>query len=84
MDKKTAMKLRQEYPNHMPLKVAAPLLGISERRLSYLVADGRAPFCELGANIGIRQKYIRIYTDRLIAYLSGEILPDANPCSKED
>ena len=29
MDKKTANKLRQEYPNHVPLKVAAAFFGVS-------------------------------------------------------
>ena len=72
MDKKLTTQLRAEYPNHIPLRVAAPLLGMSERQLSRLVADGREPFAGIGANIGIRQRYIRIYTERLIAYLSGE------------
>lgn len=72
MDKRSAAKLRQEYPNHMPLKVAAPLLGVSERQLAKLVAEGREPFAGIGANIGSRQRYVRIYTERLIAYLSGD------------
>lgn len=71
MDKRTAAKLRQEYPNHVPLRIAAPLLGVSERQLARLVADGREPFAGIGADIGSRQRYIRIYTGRLIAYLSG-------------
>jgi len=74
MTKTTAAKLRQEYPNHVPLKVAGTLLGVSERRLSRLIAEGRKPFSDFGANIGIRQKYARIYTERLIAYLNGEIV----------
>ena len=64
-----AEELRKEYPNHVPLRVAAPLLGVSERQLSKLVAEGRGPFGSIGANIGTRQKYVRIYTGRLIAYL---------------
>lgn len=72
MDRRTAAKLRQEYPNHVPLRVAAPLLGVSERQLAKLVAEGREPFAGVGANIGSRQRYVRIYTERLIAYLSGE------------
>lgn len=74
MDKKTAERLRQEYPNHVPLDVAAKLLGVSRRQLSFLVSEGREPFCLLGANIGTNQRYTRIYTERLIAYLIGEIL----------
>lgn len=74
MDKRTAAKLRQEHPNHVPVREAAPLLGVSERQLSRLVAEGREPFGSIGANIGTRQRYIRIYTERLIAYLSGEML----------
>lgn len=74
MDKKTAEWLRQEYPNHVPLDVAAGLLGVSRRQLSFLVAEGREPFCLLGANIGTNQRYARIYTERLIAYLNGESL----------
>jgi hypothetical protein len=72
MNKTTVMKLRQEYPTHIPLRVAAPLLGISERRLSALIAEGRKPFSDIGANIGVWQKYARIYTERMIAYLKGE------------
>lgn len=72
MDKKTASRLRQDYPYHVPVRVAAPMLGVSERQLSRLVAEGREPFASIGANIGSRQRYVRIYTERLIAYLSGE------------
>ena len=72
MEKKLAMQLRAEHPTYLPLRVAAPLLGLSERQLAKLVADGREPFAQIGANIGLRQRYIRIYTERLIAYLSGE------------
>ena len=72
MDKRTADNLRQEFPNYVPLRIASPLLGVSERQLARLVADGREPFAGIGANIGSRQRYVRIYTERLIAYLSGE------------
>lgn len=74
MDKKLADKLRQEYPNHIPLKVAAPLLDVSPRQLSWLIAEGREPFSLFGANIGTTQRYARVYTERLIAYMSGELL----------
>lgn len=76
MDNKVANKLRQEYPNYTPLKVASELLGVSSRQLSKLVAEGRKPFCLLGGNISTSQKYIRIYTERLIAYLNGNSLED--------
>ena len=72
MDRKTANKLRQEYPNHVPLKVAAAFFGVSPRQLSWLIAERREPFASIGANIGTRQKYIRIYTEPLIRYLSCE------------
>lgn len=72
MDKNTISMLRQEYPNHVPVKVAAPLLGVSERQLAKLISEGREPFVSIGANIGIKQNYVRVYTERLIAYLSGE------------
>jgi len=71
MNQNMATKLRQEYPNHVPLRIAAQLLGVSERQLARLVADGREPFAGIGANIGIKQQYVRIYTERLISYLSG-------------
>lgn len=71
MDQKVAEELRQAYPNHIPLQVASELLGVSSRQLSRLVADGREPYSLIGGNIGIRQRYVRIYTERLIAYLSG-------------
>lgn len=76
LDKRTADKLRKEYPNYIPLPVAAKYLGVSPRQLSKLVAEGREPFCQLGANIGTRQRYIRIYTERLITYLNGGLLED--------
>lgn len=72
MDKKTVNKLRQEYPNHVLLKVAAAFFGVSPRQLSWLVAEGREPFASIGANIGTRQRYIRIYTEPLLRYLSCE------------
>ncbi len=73
MDRKLAEELRQGYPIHVPLAVAGKLLGVSPRQLSRLVADGREPFASIGANIGIKQRYIRIYTERLIAYLDAEL-----------
>lgn len=76
MDRRAANELRREYPNYTPLKIASELLGLSPRQLSKLVAEGREPFCWLGANIGTRQRYIRIYTERLIAYLNGSALGD--------
>jgi len=72
LDKKMTTKLRQEYPSHVPLRVAAPLLGVSERQLARLVAEGRRPFSDVGANVGSRQRYVRIYTERLIAYLNAD------------
>ena len=74
MDKKTADKLRQEHPNFVPLEIAGPYLGVSARQLSVLGAEGREPYSLIGANIGTRQRYVRIYTERLIAYLNGEML----------
>jgi len=76
MDNKLTAKLRSEYPNYVPTHIASELLGVSERQLAKLVADGREPFASIGANIGLKQRYIRIYTERLIAYLSGEIRPE--------
>ena len=72
MDRKTANNLRQEYPNHVPLKVAAQFFGVSPRQLSWLIAEGREPFASVGANIGTMQRYIRIYTEPLLRYLSCE------------
>ena len=73
MDKKTVDQLRRQYPNHLPLNVAGQLLNVSSRQLSRLVAEGREPFASIGANIGIKQRYVRIYTERLIAFLNGEM-----------
>ena len=74
MTKRQANELRQKYPNHVPRQVAAELLGVSPRQLSWLVAEGRQPFASFGANIGTRQRYVRIYTAPLIRYLSdGEL-----------
>ena len=63
---------RQEYPNHVPLKVAAAFFGVSPRQLSWLIAERREPFASVGANIGTTQRYIRIYTEPLLRYLSCE------------
>ena len=65
--------LRERYPNHVPREVASKYLGVSPRQLSRLIAEGREPFASIGANIGTSQKYIRIYTERLIAYLNGSL-----------
>lgn len=73
MDQKTANELRQKYPNHVPLEVAGNLLDVSPRQLSRLVAEGREPFASIGANIGTKQSYVRIYTERLIAFLNAEL-----------
>lgn len=69
MDKQTAERLRREYPNHVPIDVAASFLGVSPRQLSWLVAEGREPFASIRANIGARQRYIHIYTEPLISLL---------------
>lgn len=44
MDKETAERLRKEHPNFMSPKDAAPFLGMSVRKLSELVAEGRAQY----------------------------------------
>ena len=73
MDQREADKLREEHPNFVPMKVAAEYLGMSPRKLSDLIAAGRKPYADLGGNIGTWQKYIRVNTARLIAYLNGTL-----------
>ena len=73
MNQETANRLRELYPIHIPLDVAAQYLAVSPRRLSQLIAEGRQPFASIGVNIGATQKYVRVYTERLIAYLNGEL-----------
>ena len=73
MNQREADKLREEHPNFVPLKVAAEYLGMSPRKLSDLIAAGRKPYADIGGNIGTRQRYIRVYTARLIAYLNGTL-----------
>ena len=73
MDQREADMLREKYPNHIPLEVASKHLGVSPRQLSKLIAEGREPFKHLGGNIGTRQKYVRVYTERLIAYKNGTL-----------
>ena len=51
MNQREADKLREEYPNFVPLKVAADYLGMSPRKLSELIAAGRKPYADLGGNI---------------------------------
>ena len=69
MTNKQAEALLKQYPVYLPKQVAAQLLDISPRQLSWLVAEGRKPFASFGANIGTRQRYVRIYTAPLIRYL---------------
>lgn len=71
MNKKTAENLRKAYPDWIPVGQAAKFLGVSARQLSKLIAEGREPYCLIGANISTQQRYTRIYTERLIAYLNG-------------
>ena len=73
MNQREADKLREEHPNFVPLNVAADYLGMSPRKLSELIAAGRKPYASIGGNIGTKQRYIRIYTERLIAYLNGTL-----------
>ena len=73
MTQEIANRLRNQYPIHIPLEVAAQYLAVSPRRLSQLITEGRQPFASVGANIGTTQKYVRVYTERLIAYLNGEL-----------
>lgn len=73
MDQKKADELRAKYPNHIPLEEAGKILGVSPRQLSKLIADGREPFASIGANIGTNQKYVRIYTERLISFMNGTL-----------
>ena len=73
MNQRDADKLREEPPNCVPLNVAADYLGMSPRKLSELIAAGRKPYADIGGNIGTKQKYIRVYTARLIAYLNGTL-----------
>ena len=51
MDNKATNKLRREYLNFTPLKVASELLGVSPRQLSKLVAEARKPFCLLAPTL---------------------------------
>lgn len=73
MNQETETRLREIYPNYIPLDVAAEYLAVSPRRLSKLIAEGRQPYASIGANIGNSQNYVRVYTERLIAYLNGTL-----------
>ena len=73
MTQREANMLREKYPNHVPREVASQYLGVSPRQLSKLIAEEREPFKHLGGNIGTRQKYVRVYTERLIAYKNGTL-----------
>jgi len=71
MTQQEMANLKVRYPIHMPLTEASALLGMSRRLLSQLIAGGREPYASLGANIGLRQNYVRVYTGRLMRYLDG-------------
>ena len=76
MDQATQNELLRKYPYHLPVKVAAQYLGVSPRRLTQLIAEGRKPFSLIGADIGATQTYVRIYTEPLIRVLNGELTSD--------
>ena len=76
MDQITQNKLLRKYPYHLPVKVAAQYLGVSPRRLTQLIAEGRKPFSLIGADIGATQTYVRVYTEPLIRFLNGELTSD--------
>ena len=76
MDQTTQNELLRKYPYHLPVKVAAQYLGVSPRRLTQLIAEGRKPFSLLGADIGATQTYVRVYTEPLIRFLNGELTSD--------
>ena len=73
MDQITQNELLRKYPYHLPVKVAAQYLGVSPRRLTQLIAEGRKPFSLIGADIGAAQTYVRVYTEPLIRFLNGEL-----------
>ena len=73
MNQREADMLREAHPNFVPLNIATDYLGMSPRKLSELIAAGRKPYAYLGGNIGTKQRYIRVYTARLIAYLNGTL-----------
>ena len=76
MDQITQNELLRKYPYHLPVKVAAQYLGVSPRRLTQLIAEGRKPFSLIGADIGATQTYVRVYTEPLIRFLTGELTSD--------
>ena len=76
MDQATQNELLRKYPYHLPVKVAAQYLGVSPRRLTQLIAEGRKPFSLIGADIGASQTYVRVYTEPLIRFLNGELTYD--------
>ena len=76
MDQATQNELLRKYPYHLPVKVAAQYLGVSPRRLTQLIAEGRKPFSLIGADIGATQTYVRVYTEPLIRFLNGELTTD--------
>ena len=76
MDQITQNELLRKYPYHLPVKVAAQYLGVSPRRLTQLIAEGRKPFSLIGADIGATQTYVRVYTEPLIRFLNGELTSD--------
>lgn len=73
MDQTTQEELLRKYPYHLPVKVAAQYLGVSPRRLTKLIAEGRKPFSLIGADVGATQTYVRVYTEPLIRFLNGEL-----------
>ena len=76
MDQSTQNELLRKYPYHLPVKIAAQYLGVSPRRLTQLIAEGRKPFSLIGADIGATQTYVRVYTEPLIRFLNGELTSD--------
>ena len=49
------------------------VINVLDKTVSELIAAGRKPYADIGGNIGTKQRYIRVYTARLIAYLNGTL-----------
>lgn len=72
MDRKTANKLRQEYPNHVPLKVAAAFFGVSPRQLSWLIAERRERLRPSALTRTTQRYILHLQRSRCLRHLSCE------------
>lgn len=72
MTEQEKAKLRSEYPNAMPIDVAAHIIGTTNRRLRIAISNGYLQGIVVDLSDGAGSKHYKIITERFIAHLEAE------------